>query len=97
MISTPPDAVGATKPARQSDTSESSDDDQPTPAKKIKHEDAKSNYYSKIKYYVIAFTYTRARVCARACACVYINFVFSFSHTHQGRRRERRKKDHRHR
>lgn len=42
MISSPPDAVGATKPARQSDTSESSDDDQPTPAKKMKHDDTKS-------------------------------------------------------
>ena len=43
MISTPPDAVSATKPARQSDTSESSDDDQPTPAKKMKHEDIKQD------------------------------------------------------
>ncbi|XP_011260944.1 transcription elongation regulator 1 isoform X2 [Camponotus floridanus] len=42
MISTPPDAIGAAKPTRQSDTSESSDDEQPTPAKKIKHDDSKS-------------------------------------------------------
>lgn len=47
MISTPPDAVGTTKPARQSDTSESSDDDQPTPAKKMKHEDTKSIIIAK--------------------------------------------------
>ncbi|XP_077259169.1 transcription elongation regulator 1 isoform X1 [Temnothorax americanus] len=42
MISTPPDAIGATKPPRQSDSSESSDEDQPTPAKKPKHEEPKS-------------------------------------------------------
>ncbi|XP_012526910.1 transcription elongation regulator 1 isoform X3 [Monomorium pharaonis] len=42
MISTPPDAIGTTKPIRQSDTSESSDDDQPTAAKKIKLDDTKS-------------------------------------------------------
>ncbi|XP_047361394.1 transcription elongation regulator 1 isoform X2 [Vespa velutina] len=41
MTSTPPDAVGTPKPIRQSDTSESSDDDQPTPAKKIKQEEPK--------------------------------------------------------
>ncbi|XP_017887706.1 transcription elongation regulator 1 isoform X4 [Ceratina calcarata] len=42
MVSTPPDAVVPTKTPRQSDTSESSDDDQPTPAKKIKQEDTKT-------------------------------------------------------
>lgn len=42
MVSTPPDAVVTTKTPRQSDTSESSDDDQPTPAKKMKQEDTKS-------------------------------------------------------
>ncbi|KAL6429724.1 hypothetical protein ACFW04_007554 [Cataglyphis niger] len=42
MISSPPDAIGTTKPTRQSDTSESSDDDQPTPAKKMKHDDTKN-------------------------------------------------------
>lgn len=41
MTSTPPDAVGTPKPVRQSDTSESSDDDQPTPAKKMKQEEPK--------------------------------------------------------
>lgn len=50
MISTPPDAIGVTKPARQSDTSESSDDDQPTPAKKMKHDDTKSNCYFKMRH-----------------------------------------------
>lgn len=52
MISTPPDAVGVTKPARQSDTSESSDDDQPTPAKKMKHDDTKSNCFSKMRLFL---------------------------------------------
>lgn len=49
MVSTPPDAAGVTKPARQSDTSESSDDDQPTPAKKIKVEEIKSSYRFEIR------------------------------------------------
>jgi hypothetical protein len=50
MVSTPPDAVNTTKPVRQSDTSESSDEDQPTPAKKIKLDEPKSKCYSKMKY-----------------------------------------------
>lgn len=44
MVSTPPDAVVATKPTRQSDTSESSDDE-PIPAKKMKQDDTKSKLY----------------------------------------------------
>lgn len=47
-MSTPPDAVGVVKPTRQSDTSESSDDDQPTAAKKVKVEETKSNRRFKI-------------------------------------------------
>lgn len=84
MISTPPDAIGATKPTRQSDTSESSDDDQPTPAKKMKHDDTKSNCYYEMKY-------------TRLHQSFYTSSVLSFRHTHQGRGREGRKKDHRHR
>lgn len=46
MVSTPPDAAGAPKPVRQSDSSESSEDEQPVPAKKMKHDDTtKSNCY----------------------------------------------------
>lgn len=45
MVSNPPDAIATTKPTRQSDTSESSDDDQPTPAKKMKQEETKGKYY----------------------------------------------------
>lgn len=41
MVATPPDAVGPAKPIRQSDTSESSDDDQPSAAKKMKPDDIK--------------------------------------------------------
>lgn len=41
MMATPPDAVATTKNQHQSDTSESSDDDQPTPAKKPKQEEVK--------------------------------------------------------
>lgn len=63
MVSTPPDAVGTTKPVRQSDTSESSDDDQPTPAKKVKLDDPKSKFSYKRKY---------ARV-------KYISFIYKFS------------------
>lgn len=49
MVSTPPDAIGTAKPVHQSDTSESSDDDQPTPVKKIKLDDTKSKLCLKIK------------------------------------------------
>lgn len=55
MVSTPPDAVVTTKPIRQSDTSESSDDDQPTPAKKVKQEDTKGIIFINIIYYVKKF------------------------------------------
>lgn len=55
MVSTPPDAVVTTKPTRQSDTSESSDDDQPTPAKKVKQEDTKGIIFINIIYYVKKF------------------------------------------
>lgn len=43
MVATPPDAVGPAKPVRQSDTSESSDDDQPSAAKKMKLDDNKND------------------------------------------------------
>lgn len=49
MVSTPPDTVGPVKPARQSDTSESSDEEQPPANKKIKLEETKSNCYPKNK------------------------------------------------
>ena len=57
MVSTPPDAVVATKTTRQSDTSESSDDDQPTPAKKMKQEDTKSEYHSGFNIYPLCWEF----------------------------------------
>lgn len=61
MVSTPPDAVVTTKPTRQSDTSESSDDDQPTPAKKVKQEDTKGIIFINIIYHVKKF-YERVKL-----------------------------------
>jgi len=55
MVSTPPDAVNTTKPVRQSDTSESSDEDQPTPAKKIKLDEPKSKCCSEMKYVQVEY------------------------------------------
>lgn len=43
MIANPPDAVAITKNPHQSDSSESSEEDQPTPAKKPKQEEVKGN------------------------------------------------------
>lgn len=59
MVSTPPDAVVTTKPTRQSDTSESSDDDQPTPAKKVKQEDTKGITF--IIWYIVLKNFTNEK------------------------------------
>lgn len=80
MVSTPPDAVVTTKPTRQSDTSESSDDDQPTPAKKMKQEDTKGIIFINIIYYIKKF-YERIKL--------YIIYLV-FSCNTKRRRRKRK-------
>lgn len=66
MVSSPPDAVTPAKSARQSDTSESSDDEQAVPAKKIKLEDNKSNYICPILDIIFIFIF-----CSFSPLCIF--------------------------
>lgn len=86
MVATPPDAVGPAKPIRQSDTSESSDDDQPSAAKKMKLDDTKGGCRLE--------TFTNLNPHSRFDPFVRTLCVMSFRYTREGRGREGRKEDH---